>query len=92
MPLGESRYDLDATLEVEDLNDRLNLHLPTDGDFETVGGLAFTELGRVPEPGVSFRFEGMEFTVLEVAEHSIRRLRLDLSPAPADAAGPGVAP
>lgn len=94
VPLGDSRYDLDATLSLEDLNERLGLNLPTDGDFETVGGLAFTELGRVPEPGAHFRFNGVEFTVLEVADHTIRRLRLELSPAPIDAnsAGSGSAP
>jgi CBS domain containing-hemolysin-like protein len=57
--------------------------LPTDGDFLTVGGFAFHALGRLPDPGTSFRFNGVEFTVLEVADHSIRRVRLDLQPAEA---------
>jgi len=80
-PLGGSRYEVDGTFEIEELNERLGLRLPTDGDFLTVGGLAFHALGRVPEPGDSFRIEGVEFTVLEVVDHSIRRLRLDLEPA-----------
>jgi CBS domain containing-hemolysin-like protein len=79
-PLGGSRYEVDATLDLEELNERLGLKLPTDGDFLTVGGLAFHALGRVPEPGESFRIEGVEFTVLEVVDHSIRRVRLDLEP------------
>ncbi len=79
-PLGGSRYEVDAMVAVEDLNERLNLNLPTDGDFETVGGLAFDVLGRLPEPGATFRRDGVEFTILEVADHSIRRLSLDLQP------------
>jgi CBS domain containing-hemolysin-like protein len=79
-PLGGSLYEIDATFELEGLNDRLGLRLPTDGDFLTVGGLAFHALGRVPEPGTSFRTAGVEFTVLEVVDHSIRRVRLDLEP------------
>ncbi|MGE3818477.1 MAG: hemolysin family protein [Isosphaeraceae bacterium] len=80
-PLGGSRFAVDAELTVEELNDRLGLHFPTDEGFTTVGGLAFTTLGRVPEPGATFRVQGVEFQVAEVAEHAIRRLTLDLQPA-----------
>jgi CBS domain containing-hemolysin-like protein len=81
VPLGGSSYEVDATLPLELLNERLGLHLPTDGDFLTVGGLAFHTLGRLPEPGTTFRHNGVEFTILEVADHSIRRVRVDLHPA-----------
>ncbi len=83
IPISETRYELDASLPLEDLNERLDLNLPTDGDFQTVGGLAFDVLGRVPEPGETFRAGGVEFTVLEVVDHSIRRLRLDIRPSTA---------
>jgi CBS domain containing-hemolysin-like protein len=78
--LGGNRYEVDGTLNLEELNDRLHLHLPTDADFFTVAGLAFHALGRLPEPGDSFCQDGVAFTVVEVADHSIRRLRLDLEP------------
>lgn len=81
MPLGGSRYELDAALSLEDLNERLNLRLPTDGDFMTVGGLVFHALGRLPEPGATFRYDGIEFQIVAVEDHSIRRVRIDLQPA-----------
>jgi CBS domain containing-hemolysin-like protein len=79
--LGDSRYEVDAALGIDELNDRLGLALPTDDDYTTVGGFAFNALGHLPEPGASFRRNGVEFTVLQVVGRSIRRLRLDLSPA-----------
>lgn len=79
--IGNGRYELDATLPLELVNERLGLHLPTDVDYLTIGGLAFHALGRLPEPGASFRHDGVEFTVLAVADHSIRRVRIDLQPA-----------
>jgi CBS domain containing-hemolysin-like protein len=79
--LGGTRYEVDAALSLDDLNERMDLRLPTDGDFQTVGGLAFHSLGRVPEPGATFRVEGIEFQILEIADHSIRRVRIDLQPA-----------
>ena len=51
VPLGGSRYEVDAAVPLEELNDRLGLHLPTDGDFQTVGGFAFNALGRLPAAG-----------------------------------------
>jgi CBS domain containing-hemolysin-like protein len=85
--LGGSSYEVDAALPLDDLNERLDLHLPTDADFETVGGLAFDALGRLPEAGATFRRDGIEFTVLEVADHAIRRVRIDLHPAGAVSSG-----
>ncbi len=60
------------------LNERLGLHLPTDGEYLTVGGLAFHVLGRVPEPGESFQADGVAFKVVDVVDHRIRKLVLDL--------------
>ena len=79
--LPGARYEVDATVSLELLNERLGLRLPTDGDFLTVGGFAFHALGRLPEPGATFRYEGIELLIVEVAEHSIRRVRIDLEPA-----------
>ena len=83
VPLDGSRYEVDAALELEVLNERLRIHLPTDGDFSTVGGFAFHALGRLPEPGDSFRHDGIEFTIMKVVDHSIRRVLVDLQPADA---------
>jgi CBS domain containing-hemolysin-like protein len=74
--LGAGQYEVDGSVDVDDLNDRLHLQLPTDGDYQTVGGLAFEALGRVPEPGATFQTAGIAFTVLEVGDHAVRRLRL----------------
>jgi CBS domain containing-hemolysin-like protein len=79
--VGGSRYELVAALSLEDLNDRFDLHLPTEEDFETVGGLALHALGRLPELGANFRYAGIEFTILDVRDRSIRRVLIDLEPA-----------
>jgi CBS domain containing-hemolysin-like protein len=81
VPLGGSRYQVDAAVELELLNERLGLRLPTDEDFLTLGGFAFHELGHLPEAGATFRHGGVAFEVMEVAEHSIRRVLIDLEPA-----------
>ena len=78
-PLGESSYEVDGSLPLEDLNERLGLHLPTDGEVSTVGGYAFHALGRLPEPGATFRER----------RHRVHRARGRRPLDPQDAAGPG---
>jgi len=78
--LGDGQYEVDAAVSLEQLNERLGLHLPTTGEFQTVGGFAFNALGHLPEPGASFRHDGLDFTVMEVSDHSIRRLKVNLQP------------
>ena len=85
--LGGSRFEVDATLPLELLNDRFDLRLPTEEDFQTVGGLAFHALGRLPEPGATFRYDGVEFTILEVHDHAIGRVMIDLQPVTSNANG-----
>jgi CBS domain containing-hemolysin-like protein len=88
IPVGGSKFQLDASVELEDLNERFSVHLPTNDDFQTIGGLALHVLGRLPEPGAEFRYAGLGFTVLEVSDRSIRRLEMDVFPS-APAAGAG---
>jgi CBS domain containing-hemolysin-like protein len=76
--LGEARYEVDATVAIDALNERLGLHLPTDAEYLTIGGLALHALRRVPEPGESFQADGINLVVLEVKDHRVRRLVIDL--------------
>lgn len=63
--LSPQRIMVNGRFEIEDLNDQLDLTLPSD-DFKTVGGYVFSALGREPEPNDSVRFEDLTFTVNEV--------------------------
>lgn len=78
--VGGSKFQVDASVELEDVNERFGIHLPTDEDFQTIGGLALHLLGRLPEPGATFQYAGLGFTVLEVSDRSIRRLEMDVRP------------
>ena len=86
--VGERQYEVPSSLELETINEKLGTHLPTDGDYETVGGLALEALGRLPTQGETFRAGGVMFTLIEVVDHAVRRVRLDLN---AEAAAPPAA-
>ena len=50
---------------IDDVNDELAVDLPDD-EWDTVGGLVFNLLGRVPEEGEAVRFQGFEFVTEKV--------------------------
>ena len=76
--VGITKYEVDATVPLGQLNHMFRLHLPTDGQFQTVGGYAFNELGRLPTAGEMFQADGVQITILEVVERSIRRVLMEL--------------
>ncbi len=78
--LGGSRFDVDATATLDEVNERLSIQLPTDGEFQTIGGLVFQELGRLPMKGDRVIAHGVAFTVADVSDHTIRRIVIDLAP------------
>jgi magnesium and cobalt transporter len=78
--MGGSRYEVDATMALDDLTERLGLQVPTDAEYQTIGGLVFHELGRLPARGETVNAFGAAFTVIEVSDHTIRRLVIDLAP------------
>jgi CBS domain containing-hemolysin-like protein len=55
--LGDGELRIDGRLGVDDLNELLGAELPEEG-WDTVGGLVFGTLGRVPAVGESVELEG----------------------------------
>lgn len=65
--LDDGRARVDARLPIDDLNDKLELDLPEDEEYDTVGGFVLETLGHIPEPGETFEAHGVKVTV-EAAE------------------------
>ncbi|MEX1177265.1 MAG: hemolysin family protein [Nitriliruptor sp.] len=60
--LDDGGWRVDARLGVDDLNQLLATDLPEEG-WDTVGGLVFGTLGRVPRQGERVELDGVELTV-----------------------------
>jgi CBS domain containing-hemolysin-like protein len=74
-PLGDNAYLLDARLSIEDANEQLELSIPA-GEYETIGGFVFGQLGRLPEVGEVVQFGPVEFIVHETDGHRIEKIHL----------------
>lgn len=65
----------DARINIDDLNEALEVELPTDG-FETLGGFIFNQMGKIPEEGEEFEYNELRFIIEEVSKQRISRVRI----------------
>lgn len=66
---------LDGASEIKDVNAAYGLHLPA-ADYNTVGGLVFGALGRLPKPGDRVAVGATKFEVVEMAGRRVAKVRL----------------
>jgi putative hemolysin len=74
--VSDGEVVVDARMSIEDVNEELGLHLPTE-DFESIGGYAFGQFGRVPLPGDQVPIgDGATLVVEETAGRRLRSVRI----------------
>jgi CBS domain containing-hemolysin-like protein len=85
--LEDGSMRVDARLGVDDLNELLGAELPEEG-WDTVGGLVFGTLGRVPVVGESIELDGFTITVEHVQGRRVGKVLVAHRTPPTDAEEP----
>ncbi|MCS7286656.1 MAG: hemolysin family protein [Anaerolineae bacterium] len=75
--VSDNVYYLDAALRVDEVNETLGLTLPESEDYETLAGLIFTQLQRVPREGDELHCQEVKLTVTEMKGPRIVRVKLE---------------
>lgn len=76
--VGEESVLADGRLEIEELEDYFHVSLKgDDNDYETVGGLIFTLLERIPQKGEKINYKDLQFTIEKVDERRIHKVKID---------------
>ncbi len=76
--VSEGVYAVDAQTWVEDLNDELDISLPVEEQYETIGGLLIDRLGHIPHPGESVQIPEAQASIVVVQMRGKRIVRLKL--------------
>jgi putative hemolysin len=84
-PLADGGLRAHARVALDEVNDLLHAHLP-EGDWDSIGGLLYHELGRVPFEGEAVDVAGWRLTAQRVQGRRIGRVQLD--PLPGATPGP----
>lgn len=70
--------EVDARVHIDDLNEQFQYGFPEEGDFDTIGGFVFNQLGRIPVPGDNFTWNQFRVTVLDADQRKVRKLRIEI--------------
>ncbi len=79
--VNETTFSLDGTTDLEEVEEILDTKFP-EGEYDTIGGLIMSELGRIPgeDENPIVEFSGYKFTVEEVEERRITRVTAEKLP------------
>jgi putative hemolysin len=68
-------YIFDAKIDLDDMGDVLDMELASEDDeFETLGGLVYHLLERIPEIGEKIDYKGLQLTVHKVEKNRITKV------------------
>ncbi len=76
--VDDDTIDVDARVHIDDLNEEFDFGLPDEDDYDTIGGFAFSEFGRIPSEGESFTWRNLRLTVLEADQRKVVKLRIEV--------------
>ncbi|MBK9119366.1 MAG: HlyC/CorC family transporter [Phycisphaerales bacterium] len=74
--LDETTLEVDARVHISEINAELDIELPEEEDYETIGGFVFATLGKIPAAGEEFVHGNIHVQIVEAEPRRIKRLRL----------------
>lgn len=74
--IGSHSFLFSGRLEVDYLNEKYKLELPENDEYETLAGLVMSYTEEIPEVDTEIRLEKFVFTVIEVSQTRIEKVRL----------------
>ncbi|MCI9405400.1 MAG: HlyC/CorC family transporter [Oscillospiraceae bacterium] len=80
--ISDGVYHIDGSADLEDVQRFLPLEVLEEADYDTLSGLLTDALGRIPVPGEhpEVTLSGIRFTVLEMDERRIGRVKAEVLP------------
>ncbi len=72
-PIGENKWRVAGTVDLETLSDALDVELPLEEEYDTLGGLVFNQLTTIPQDGSHPEVEvcGLNIYVEELLDHRV---------------------
>ncbi len=77
MKMSADRYEADGRVTIAEVNERLELNLPEDGDFDTLAGFLLDRFGRVPAVGERDEIPLARFEILAASPTKIDRIAIE---------------
>lgn len=81
--INETTFTIDGLTDIDELDEIIGKDLP-EGDYDTIAGYIISQLGYLPKEGEhsEVMFENIKFTVLEVENRRIEKVKVEILPLP----------
>lgn len=74
--LPEGGWLIDAHMNIFDIEEQLEIKIPQDGDYDTIGGYVFHETGTIPVKGYIIQKPNFEIEVIRSNDRRVEKLRI----------------
>ncbi len=74
--INADEWLVDGKINIEELNEALEVNLPAEEDFETLGGFILSQLGAIPKEKEVIQFENYKYMVEKVVGRRIKSVRV----------------
>jgi len=76
--INDDEIMVDAHISISDLEEELDISIPDDGEYNSLGGFIISESGNVPPEGFVMNYRNFEFTVVESNERHIVKIKIKI--------------
>jgi CBS domain containing-hemolysin-like protein len=76
LPLSSGGWIVDAKMSILDVEENLGIHIPTNAEYDTIGGYIFHKAGEIPSKGWKIHLDTIDLEVLKSDERSIRKIKI----------------
>lgn len=77
--VSDTEYVFSGRIEIDYINNKYQLNLPTGDDYETLAGYFLKIYQDFPENNVEVEAEGFLFTVLEAQDNKIEKIKININ-------------
>jgi CBS domain containing-hemolysin-like protein len=67
---------VNANLSIIDVEDKLGVTIPQDGDYDTIGGYIFFRAGSIPPKGFVIQHDNFELEILSSSDRCVEKVRI----------------
>lgn len=75
LPGGRS-WIVDARMSILDAEDTFDIHIPQEGEYDTIGGYIFHKVGSIPQKGLRIHHEDFDLEILSSSERSVDKVKI----------------
>lgn len=75
---GGKSWIVDARMNILDAEEIFSLHIPQEGEYDTIGGYIFHKVGSIPQKGLRITHEDFDIEILHSSERSVDKVKITL--------------